>query len=151
MEQTNRGVGQGRPKSRWHIVSTSARPDAAKCFTSFASFHFMAVLQVSNYDPCFRAAETEAKKKSSDFPRVTPLSGNGAGIYARSTSNASPLSLHQRKSKVPLIENMGQAGQVESGRSPGECRMCLQPGELASRYALLLAEEGKENCSYKFS
>jgi len=65
------------------------------------SLNFTAALQIKNYYSCFIVGETEVQK--SDFPKVTQLVSDGAGIYAQFDYQTSLLPNHPNRSEFPLL------------------------------------------------
>lgn len=102
-------------------------------FHFFASFHFMAVFQVTNYDPSFTAVETEAKKS-----RVT---SRESAMVVRFLPH-----LHTRPHLYHSIQSEQKESSCywkQSGRSPRWARLCLQPGELGQQIGSALGRRRK--------
>ena len=100
LRQPSRGpTGRGVRCVYTRPVPPLRRPETTKAFTYFALFNFIAVQQITNFYSCFIVVETEVQK--SDFPKVTQLVSDGAGIYAQFDYQASLLSHHQNRSEFP--------------------------------------------------
>ena len=120
------------------------RPETTKAFTYFALFNFIAVLQITNFYSCFIVVETKVQK--SDFPKVTQLVSDGAGIYAQFDYQASLLSHHQNRSEFPLLlQAIGWKVQEESRRSPSGGRRCALPGGTGLADVLCSWQKEKKN------